>query len=104
MPIEMDYKALSFWWNFLQTFLLLIVAIYSWVVSRHQANKSAVDELGDRVLVLEERSKAGPTHDDIARIDKSIAEVAQAMATMDGTLSQMNSTLQLINNFMLRSN
>lgn len=114
MPVEVDYKALSFYLQLANTLGLVLVAIYSWNASRHKANASAIESLRDSVLTdmtlvqsrfatLESEIKHLPTHSDIGAVHEKINDVAKVLSTMNGEIIQMNSGMKLIHQYLLNN-
>ena len=103
-----DYRALDFWWNIIQTAVLVFVAVYTWLVNRTKANREAinavnekVDGLHDRVTVIEHELEHVPGDQAISRIHSRIDQVGQGVRHLEGEMKQINQTLHMIQQYLL---
>lgn len=111
MP-EWDYKALAFFLSLANSMGLLVTVIHTNITSRQKANsdtirtldehyRNEVGELDDRLIRVEQSIKHLPTHGDIENIHRRIDEVAQEVRKLEGTLGQVNHSVQLIHTHLL---
>ena len=103
-----DYRGLDFWWNVIQTSVLVFVAVYTWLVNRTKANREAittvnekVDGLHSRVTVIEHELEHVPGDQAVSRIHTRIDQVGQGVSHMEGEIKQINQTLHLIQQYLL---
>ena len=103
-----DYSEIEFWWNALQTVVLLFVAVYTWLVNRTKANRAAIsatndkmDGLHSRVTVLENELGHVPGDEEVARIHSRIDQVAQGVQRLEGEMKHINQTLTMIQQYLL---
>lgn len=78
-------------------------SIYLFFTRRHLANKNSIKEtnadvgdLKDRVIKIETQLASVPGSRDVGEIHMRITQVGQGLSRVEGTVSQMNTTLQLI--------
>ena len=110
----MDYKALAFWLHCFEMLCIGVLAIYSWLANRHKANAAAIDDLNhaireelnsldDRTIKIEKTIEHLPTQRDMADIHRRIDECAQEVRKLEGTLVQVNNSVQMIHQHLLTS-
>ena len=110
--LELDYKALSFWWRTLQDILIVITVIYAIFLNRTKVNKDAIDALGKkvaeeiakhdkRVALLDTEVRSLPGHQEIGEIHEKINNVGQGVSSVEGQLKSINNTLGLINTHLI---
>lgn len=118
MP-DIDYSAAKFWFDMVQTIFMCLVAIYVWNNNKHRATKESitqseerleqklnaldvrVDEHNDRLLGVEREIHHLPNIKDIHEVHARVDQVGQGVKSMEGTVTQMNNTLQLIQQHLL---
>ena len=103
-----DYRLLDFWWNIIQTAILAVIALYTWLVNRTKANRAAitvvnekVDGLHYRVTIIEHELEHLPGNETISRLHSRIDQVAQGVRHLEGEMKQINQTLHLIQQDLL---
>lgn len=112
MEPPLDYKALAFWLQLIQAVVTGLVFLYVWLTNRQKVNASAIEtlrddlsrqinDLDDRVIRVEKDVEHLPTHEDMAGLHTRVNEANDNIKEMRGQLSQMNHTLQLINDHLL---
>ena len=96
-------------WMFLNTAIMLFIAVYSWISNRDKVQQSAVKDLDDdvkevtnRVGQLEEALKHVPNKKELDTIHKRITESSELQQTMQGELKHVSKTLDLIHEFLLK--
>lgn len=104
----LDYGQMRFWFDLVQTCFFIGLAIYTWIVNRTKANKSAIDmvdarvgAIQERVTLLENDVRHLPDHDDLGAIHEKVNVIAAGMGQIQGELSALNRTLALINEHLL---
>lgn len=113
--MDLDYKALSFGLQALNTFGLIVVGVYSWISNRHKANASSIEAVKDQVLEdmtkiesrfarVESEIRHLPTHNDMGAVYERVNEVAETLSALQGQLQQMNSGVQMIHQYLLNQN
>jgi len=113
MP-ETDYKALTFYLHVFEFICIGVVGVYTWLVNRHKANADAIGDLGkalrtemneldDRVIRVEKSIEHLPTHKDIEQLNRRIDDVAQEVRKLEGTLVQVNNSVQMIHQHLLNA-
>lgn len=87
---------------------MVVVAVYSWVLSRTKANKDAIAKVDNRVQGIERRLERVesdihnlPSHSEIAALHEKINRVAAAQERNNGVLTGIQSTLHLIHQSLL---
>ena len=109
---NLDYKALGFWLQFAQVVATVIVFFYVWLTNRQKANSTAIDQmrvtfddkfnsLDDRVIRVEKDIEHLPTHEDMAKLHTRINETGESLKHIDGKLTQIDRTTQMINQYMI---
>lgn len=95
-------------WSFVNSAILLFIAIYTWLSNRDKASKEAIAKVGEnvshidnRVGKLEEAIKHVPDDHDLDVLHKRITEVSESQKNMQGELHQMNLTLGRIHEYLL---
>lgn len=112
MGMELDYKALGFWLQFVQVVATGFVFLYVWITNRQKANTQAIkemrdeigrelNELDDRLICVEKDIEHLPTHDDMAKLHSRINETSEAIKHIAGQLNQIDRTTQMINQYLL---
>ena len=98
----MDYEQAAFWWNVLLTIAMSVIGLYAWITARQKANRETIDEVDIRVVRLEEQIKHMPRKSDMDTLHGRITEVAEVQKRMEGEMHQINHTLRLINDFLIK--
>jgi hypothetical protein len=106
--MDVDYSAWRFWFDVLQLIGVLFIGVYTWIVNRSKANRTAIDRVDarvsrvqDRVTLLENDVRHLPDHDDLGAIHDKVNTVASGMSHIQGELHAINRTLNLINEHLL---
>lgn len=104
----MDLQAGYLLWSFINSAILLFIAVYTWISNRDKVGRDAIGAVGDRlggisnrVSALEEAMKHVPSKTELAILHKRITEVSEAQKTMQGELHHMNRTLSMIHEYLL---
>ncbi|MEO0442809.1 MAG: DUF2730 family protein [Pseudomonadota bacterium] len=107
MP-DWDYKALAFFLSVANTLGILLTVIYAHVVNRQKANADSIEiikkdhhALVTRLAKSEKSIEHLPSHDDLSKINRRISEVAQGVTKIEGTMAQIDNSVQLIHNHLL---
>ena len=107
MP-EWDFKALSFFLSVANTLGIFFTVIYAHVMNRQKANADSIEvmrkdynALVTRVAESEKSIEHMPNHEDIAKLNRRVSEVAQGVTKMEGSVAQINNSLQLIHQHLL---
>lgn len=109
MPIDpATSKAIQFWMLIGNSVVMVVGAIYAWIVNRTKANKveidgvkQGVDELGTRITRVEGELENRPGHAEIALLHEKINEVRRQVSETAGKVGSIDSTLQLIHQTLL---
>lgn len=110
--MELDYKALPFWWTVGQSVFLAGLYLYTWLSNRQKANTTAIErlrdaltedlnDLDDRVIRIETIIQHLPTHEDVGRLHTRINETNESLKHIDGKLTQIDHTTKMINEYLL---
>ena len=99
---ETYVELITFWWDIAQTVLIGVISIYAWIISKHKANQQSISDVEDRVLTLEESIKHVPRKNQLDTLHKRITESAEIQRRMEGEMHQMNNTLRMINEYLLK--
>lgn len=110
--MELDYKALGFWLQFIQVAATGLVFLYVWITNRQKANTQAIEKLrddigseinklDDRLIRVEKDVEHLPTHEDMAKLHARINETGEAIKHISGQLNQIDRTTQMINQYLL---
>jgi len=103
---ELNYQAMTFWWNVFLTLCLVGLAVFQWLQGRHQANAKDIKLLRDelhsffessqkervaldrRLTTLERDVRHMPSHDDIKQLISQFnslnAEMSRAVGNLQG--------------------
>lgn len=116
-----DYTAARFWFDVVQIVWAIAVSLYVWHSNRQRATKDAINrveqkhiadvdkiearlqEHGDRILRAEQQIDHLPNHDKLGQVHYRIDQLGQGVKGMEGQLEQINHTLHLIQEHLLRS-
>ncbi len=98
----MDYYQAAFWWNVLLTIAMSVIGLYAWITAGQKANQETIDEVDTRVVRLEEQMKHIPHKREMDTLHKRITEVGEIQKRMEGEMHQINHTLRLINEFLIK--
>lgn len=109
---NIDYKALTFWFQLAQALITGLVFIYLWLTNRQKANTASIEKmrdafnrdlnkLDDRMIRVEKDIEHLPTHDDMAKLHTRVNETAQRLTAVEGELKQINNTLHLMHKHLL---
>jgi hypothetical protein len=106
--MELDYTALRFWLMVAQWIVTLGIGIYVWIDrrssdSQEQINalRTANGALEKTVIRLEGEVRSLPARTELAEIHGRITDVSLSQQSMQGQLQQMNSTLGMIQEYLL---
>ncbi|MCC7413352.1 MAG: DUF2730 family protein [Gammaproteobacteria bacterium] len=108
----MDYTASQFWFNVVQSLVVSVLAIYTWVVVRTKANRTAIDAVNERVAgqfativervtMLERDVQHLPGHGDIEKLHEKVNAIAGAVGRIEGELTGLHSSMTLIHEHLL---
>ena len=98
----MDYEQAAFWWNVLLTIAMSFIGLYAWITARQKANRETIDEVDIRVIRIEEHMKHIPNKREMDTLHRRITEVGEVQKRMEGEMHQINHTLRLINEFLIK--
>lgn len=110
--MELDYKALGFWLQFIQVAATVLVFLYVWITNRQKVNSDAIEkmreqfsaevnEIDDRLIRVEQDIKHLPTHEDVSDLRTSIGTTNQNLTELRGTINQINNTVSLMHSYLL---
>lgn len=111
MP-DFDYKAAAFFLSLVNSCGLLAAFLLSWLTNRQKANTKTIRELedktrtemnriDDRLIRVEECLDHLPTHGDVETINRRIDELGQELRKVEGMMTQINNSVQLIHKHLL---
>lgn len=105
---DINYSSANFWLDTAQVIGTIVVAIYVWLANRRMANQAEIDKLcelvrltEDRLLALESVKTYLPSNQEIGEIHNRVDQVGQGLKNMEGQLTQINNTMQLIQRHLL---
>lgn len=117
-----DYNAGRFWFDLVKVAWAIGVSIYVYQSNRQRATKDAINrveqkhdadvkrledrlqEYGNRVLKLEQQVMHLPNHEKIGQVHYRIDQLGQGVKGMEGEMKQMNHTLAIIQEYLLKEN
>lgn len=99
--MELDYKALAFWWSVAQSTINMIALFYVWVTSRQKKNSQDIDGLKDRMTKVEIELDHIPTREQMDDIHNRITKLMESQKKMEGEQHGMSTTVNLIHSFLL---
>jgi hypothetical protein len=105
---ELNYKALTFMLSVINTVAIVATIIYAHLMNKQKVNADAIEQTNEnhtalnvRVIKVEKAIEHMPSHEDIAKLNRRVGEVAQEVTKLQGTTAQMNNSVQLIHNHLL---
>jgi len=123
--MELDYTAAKFWWDVFVTAFVAVLAIYSWLKSRHAANAQDIealrdwareeiedarermddrhDALKDRVTKVERDLEHVPTQRQFAELGSQLGNLHGDLQKAIGELNAMTHQMTLVQKHLLRS-
>ncbi len=110
--MDLDYKAMGFWWMVGQSIFLAGLYLYTFMSNRQKANASEIkttreilsgeiSDLDDRLIRAETTLNHLPTHEDVGRLHTRINETNESLKHIDGKLTQIDHTTKMINEYLL---
>ena len=106
---DMDYGAMRFWWDVAITLIVLGNFIYTWVANRSDRNTAAIAHANVRIDTIDHAVKHIqadvehlPNYHEIGTVHEKINDVAGQVKAIDGQLTGINHTLQLINEYLIK--
>ncbi|NVK42129.1 MAG: hypothetical protein HWE39_12885 [Oceanospirillaceae bacterium] len=90
--VVMDYPALRFWWDVLQTAILVAISIYVWIKGRSQINTDRIDKLEKTLIEHDKRLSQAIGHGDLEGIHSRLGGISRDLANLEGE-SKANSEL-----------
>ena len=101
MPEDMNYPALRFYWDILQSLALVVLFVWTAIDKKRQSNSAGIkdlkeeqNDLGQRVQRLEDHQSKMPTH-------KDMAQVKEQVARLSADIKAQNNLLQTIHRYLL---
>tara|TARA_R110001583_G_scaffold9243_2_gene43920 strand:- start:793 stop:1137 length:345 start_codon:yes stop_codon:yes gene_type:complete len=105
---DVNWDATRLGFDLAQTLFMAGVAIYVWWTNRTRATKESIKEVDERASALERRVDGIekdlshlPGHDELAVLHEKVNGVANTMSQVQGELRGINTTLNLINEFLI---
>ncbi|WP_320837396.1 DUF2730 family protein [Zhongshania sp.] len=116
---DVNWDAARFAFDLTQTLFMVGVAIYVWWTNRSRATKKSIEEVDEhiekvatafnaRANALERRVDGVekdlshlPSHDELGALHEKVNGVANTMNQVQGELRGINTTLNLINEFLI---
>lgn len=99
---------IALWLRVFEMGAMVVVAVYSWILSRTKANKTAIDGIASevhgvqkRLTRLETDVKHLPSHHDMAALHEKVNGVSRCMENVRGELTGISRTLALIQQALL---
>lgn len=107
-PTPIDTKFWSFVWDIITTIVVVVLAIYTWIVNRSKANRAAIDVVDEkvqkvegRVDIIENDLSHLPTHEDLGKVHEKLNDTNKTLQELKGEWKTANKTLELINRYMI---
>jgi hypothetical protein len=104
----MNWDAIKVYLDIGQALMTGAVWIYVVISNRQKVNKVAIDrvdarvgDLGGRIMVLEDRVRHSPTHDDLGKLYERMNSVNAEMQHMNGHLEAMRRQFEMVNEYLL---
>lgn len=116
---QLDYDALRFWLELLLALAALSATGYGWWIGRTRATRANIEAVNTRVTVVyddcrqsinvlrkdldkvEVKMEGLPNHDDLAEMHKKINGVDSQLQQIIGGLTEVKSTVGMINQHLL---
>ncbi len=109
--MAIDYVQLRFWLDVGVLGAVGVNTIYTWLVNRTKANRSAIERVDDhlgeivrRVDRLESRADAAPSHDDLGVLHDRITDLSGAVRELTGVMQQMRRAMDRVETYLLEAN
>lgn len=106
--MDVDYGAGRFWLSAVQWVTTLAVGVYAWWTARNRATaksiadvKNQVDGVDGRVLLLEDRAKSAPTHDDLGKLYERLGQINGNVERLVGEFSAHRRSVDRIQEHLL---
>ncbi|WP_427500790.1 hypothetical protein ACQE3E_15605 [Methylomonas sp. MED-D] len=103
----MSYQDAKFWFDVIQTLLILVVGIMNWLNNRQRVTTATISKLendiddrlddhAERVTRLEERVSNAPNHEDLAEIYREMRTMSKSLSDMNAALAAQTATLEAV--------
>ena len=107
----MQIDGLKFWFEVFQFIFLCAVSFYVWATRRKEDDETEIQELKDRVSIIENEIKHMPEIDQVHDLRNQITEIKGDLretnaniASLNHQLSTASQTLQLLNEYLMTKN
>jgi predicted nucleic acid-binding Zn-ribbon protein len=105
--IAIDYEFWKFWMA-AGNFIGILISLYLFLTRLSRVNKDEIkniaddiDEISDRLLVVETDMKAMPNHQDLSNLYQRINAMSDDVSEMSGSMKALTVQLSLINEHLL---
>lgn len=75
MDSHLDYGAMRFWWDVVQTIVLVGITIYVWVKNRSQVNTKRIDQVEKQLVEIDKRIDKSVEDDELKSIEENLTEM-----------------------------
>jgi hypothetical protein len=97
---EIDYGAMRFWFDVIQTLVLFAVTVYVWLKSRSQVNTSRIEYVEKTLVEHDKRLSKAVGDDDLVDIHKRLNGISRDLSAMQGEFKSNNRLLHSIDDFL----
>lgn len=108
MPSDIDWGEWQFWLTVAMALMNIGVGIYVWFSNRDKARNEDLKEIRTGAKDIETRVtklEAGSiSHDDLGQVYDRINEVSDQVSKLNGTMSGVKSSVDMIHEYLLTSN
>ena len=100
MPDDLNYSAMRFYWDVLQSLLLAALFVWTLIDKKRQQNSQGISDLekrmtdiNRRVQKLEDTQALLPTHQDLTKIQVQVAGLTKQIEGVDTKLETIHQFL-----------
>jgi len=100
MQNELDYSAMRFWWDIMQSVFILGMGVYVWMKSRSQVNTTRIEKVEETLIEHDRRIIKAVSHDDLEVIYTRLNSISRDLSKMEGEFKSHNRLLHSMNDFL----
>ncbi|MGR6871224.1 hypothetical protein ACU6U9_02700 [Pseudomonas sp. HK3] len=100
MANELDYSAMRFWWDIIQSVSVIGIAIYVWLKSRSQVNTNRIEEIEKEMVQLDKRLEKAVGHKDLEGIHIRLGGISRDLSKLEGEFKSNSELLSRIDNYI----
>ena len=99
----MDLETVKFGFSVLQWVCMFGLALYTFMSNRSAARAKEVDDVSDRVLVLEEHIRHLPSKDLVQKLDGDMKAIRSELQGLRGEISPLVKSVDRINDYLMNN-